>query len=109
MDENERELRQMSSFERLTSTLGYGRRSLSPEAPGSGRPEYVRQRSRSVSSMPGSLDEEEEEEEEDIHFGEHDDDDDDEKDSGDPNEEEVIEDFDEDLLNADEMQNVPFL
>ncbi|PPQ79511.1 hypothetical protein CVT25_003393 [Psilocybe cyanescens] len=131
-------LRQMSSFEKLSSTLGFMsrangdpyRRSASPESSSS----YVdsddedeegplgpdgqrrkRTRRRSMTSMPGTLDE--------SHFGMDDDDeggehnfgcdDDDEEDAYDGEEEdpeeEAEEAFDDDLLAAGEMQNVPFL
>ncbi|KAJ2931724.1 hypothetical protein H1R20_g5333, partial [Candolleomyces eurysporus] len=129
------DLRQMSSFERLSSTLGFMttvnnlRRSASPESQGSsyydsedddeatlsdgavGR-RRRRERRRSMTSMPGSLIDEEE----DIHFsdeeGEHYDDEYDAED-GDheilESEEGEEEAFDDDLLAAGEMQKVPFL
>ncbi|RXW25180.1 hypothetical protein EST38_g692 [Candolleomyces aberdarensis] len=129
------DLRQMSSFERLSSTLGFMttvnnlRRSASPESQGSsyydsedddeatlsdgavGR-RRRRERRRSMTSMPGSLIDEEE----DIHFsdeeGEHYDDEYDAEDGdheGLESEEGEEEAFDDDLLAAGEMQKVPFL
>ncbi|KAJ7490242.1 Lipin/Ned1/Smp2-domain-containing protein [Mycena galericulata] len=131
------ELRQMSSFERLSntlsssfgksSTLGSVRRSLSPESHSSssntfadsddedGDEEYLdsegkrrrRHRRRSMTSMPGSLDDDlqfdmddEPGGSEDGKYGE---------DSQSGMEEEEEEAFDEDLLAAGEMKNVPFL
>ncbi|KAG6896632.1 hypothetical protein C0992_007038 [Termitomyces sp. T32_za158] len=116
-------LRQMSSLERLSSTLGWnqmsndGRRSASPaslydsddEGASDGEGGHKRERRRSMTSMPGTLDE--------MHFGM---DDDDEPFYGSDNEDEDgeavheaeeagEEDFDEDLLVAGEMKNVPFL
>lgn len=128
-------LRQISSFEKLSNTLGFGqtvsmnsRRSTSPASSRSYDSEDEddlelgadghkrRERRRSITSMPGTLDE--------MHFGMNDDDDEspfighDEDDGG---EEGVEEDnmmsdddvgneaFDEDLLAAGEMKNVPFL
>ncbi|KAJ3511574.1 hypothetical protein NLJ89_g4023 [Agrocybe chaxingu] len=139
-------LRQMSSFERLSSTLGFmsrvnnddHRRSESPESSSS----YVesddedddvldtdgkrkrRQRRRSMTSMPGTLDEmhfgmyDDEEGQaplEDHHFIHHVDDEgeegydgDDGDEHGDP-EQDPDETFDDDILAAGEMKNVPFL
>lgn len=119
-------LRQMSSFERLSTTLGL-RRSTSPESY-AGTSSYAgsddedadvdiyghgnRQRRRSMTSMPGSLDDDE------INFGVDEDDDEEgeegEEGSDDEDDEGVDEEggedaFDEDLLAAGEMQNVPFL
>ncbi|KAH0587899.1 hypothetical protein H2248_006651 [Termitomyces sp. 'cryptogamus'] len=121
-------LRQMSSFERLSSTLGWsqtkndGRRDTSPassydsddEGGNEGEGGRKRERRRSMTSMPGTLDE--------MHFGIDDDDDDDQFYGGDDEsadddaghmvhepEEVGEEDFDEDLLVAGEMKNVPFL
>ncbi|KAJ3894206.1 nuclear elongation and deformation protein 1 [Lentinula edodes] len=133
-------LQQMSSFERLSSTLGFSgngssssvlkdRRSDSPDTRSYSSSSYAgsededdddgwnggrRERRRSTTSMPGSL--------EDMNFG---DDDDEEYVHDDPNgdyngeydphgEDEVDEvaaddAFDEDLLAAGEMKNVPFL
>lgn len=129
-------LRQMSSFEKLSSTLAFmtgsisngdnSRRSASPElsssyagsddedgdeseldVDGNSRPKRLRRRS--VTSMPGALDE--------MHFDldeeeEHGDDYEDEEGyEGDENdvEEEAEEEFDEDLLVAGAMKKVPFL
>ncbi|CAA7260114.1 unnamed protein product [Cyclocybe aegerita] len=135
-------LRQMSSFERLSSTLGFMsrvnngdyRRSASPESSSScaesddedddevdtdGK-RKKRQRRRSMTSMPGTLDEthfgmdDDEEEQpplEDHHFIHHDDEGDegyDGDDHGDP-EQDPDEIFDDDILAAGEMKNVPFL
>ncbi|KAJ7639201.1 LNS2-domain-containing protein [Roridomyces roridus] len=123
------DLQQMSSFERLSNTLsssfgrassmGSARRSLSPESYSSssntfadsededddpldpdGKRRRRRDRRRSMTSMPGSLHDDEDlqfdMEDEDVQYGEelHQD------------EEEA---FDEDLLAAGEMKNVPFL
>lgn len=125
-------LRQMSSFERLGSTLTGLRaassstlgssRAMSPDAidsesedegeidleKGGKRPR--RERRRSVSSMPGSLPGSSSSDEE-PQFGV---DEEDEEDDGygyeGENEEEAAEEaFDEDFLAAGEMQNVPFL
>ena len=125
-------LRQMSSFEKLSSTLGFMtgasngdyRRSASPSSSSSylesddededgdldtdGK-KRKRQRRRSMTSMPGTLDE--------TQFGLDDDDDDDlEAQEGEEYEEnerdveeDAEEDFDDDLLAAGEMQKVPFL
>ncbi|KAJ7632102.1 Lipin/Ned1/Smp2-domain-containing protein [Mycena rosella] len=124
------DLRQMSSFERLSNTLSssFGasssspdssRRSLSPESRSSSSTTYAdsededgdldsdekrrrRQRRRSMTSMPGSLDD-------DMQF----DMDDDEPAGYDEESHDAIEDeeeaFDEDLLATGEMKNVPFL
>jgi phosphatidate phosphatase LPIN len=132
-------LRQMSSFERLSSTLAFmtginngdgSRRSASPELSSSsyvtsddedgdeseldldGKPRTIRSR-RSMSSMPGTLDEmqfdmdddDEEKEEKEDHNIDHYEDEDEE----DGVEEEVEEEFDDDLLAAGAMQKVPFL
>ncbi|GJE84370.1 LNS2-domain-containing protein [Phanerochaete sordida] len=124
-------LRQMSSFERLSSTLSGLRvagtalaspRTLTPTEmdsdsedegdleQGTGAHPRRRERRRSVSSMPGSLPGSSSSDEE--RFGE--DEDEEEHDDygyeGGNEEEEVAEEaFDEDLLAAGEMQNVPFL
>ncbi|KAJ6538468.1 LNS2-domain-containing protein [Mycena vulgaris] len=123
------DLRQMSSFERLSNTLSssFGqssspvstRRSLSPESRSSSSTTYAdsededgdldadekrrrQQRRRSTTSMPGSLDD-------DLQF----DMDDDEPGEYEEESQDAIEDeeeaFDEDLLAAGEMKNVPFL
>ncbi|KAF8969328.1 Lipin/Ned1/Smp2-domain-containing protein [Flammula alnicola] len=141
-------LRQMSSFEKLSSTLGFmsrmngedaSWRSTSPSSSSS----YIgsddedddgeispdgqrrrRVRRRSMTSMPGTLDErhfgmDDDEEEEEGHdhlhhddgqfvHGEEDDNYDGEGDEGDADEQ-ADEAFDDDLLAAGEMQNVPFL
>ena len=137
-------LRQMSSFERLSSTLafmtginngdGLSRRSASPEMSSSyagsdeeddenellgvdGRPRTKRLRARSVTSMPGTLDQmhfdmDEDEDEDQEHIDDHyDEDEEGYCYSGDENgvEEEVEEEFDEDLLAAGAMRKVPFL
>ena len=143
-------LRQMSSFEKLSSTLafmtginngdGSSRRSASPEMSSSyagsdeeddesefgvdGRPRTKRPRARSVTSMPGTLDQmhfdmdEDEDEDEDQEHHDIDDDHYDDEDeegygyNGDENgvlEEEVEEEFDDDLLAAGAMRKVPFL
>ncbi|KAF9464839.1 Lipin/Ned1/Smp2-domain-containing protein [Collybia nuda] len=134
-------LRQISSFEKLSNTLGFAqtsstngdRRSTSPESQSSGAydsedddddPEIgadgrrrKRERRRSMTSMPGTLDE--------MHFGMDDEDDnyeDNYNDNYGDGEDEDLEDnmiegdgdagdeaFDEDLLAAGEMKNVPFL
>ncbi|TFK43792.1 Lipin/Ned1/Smp2-domain-containing protein [Crucibulum laeve] len=128
-------LRQMSSFEKLSSTLGFMstvngvRRSLSPESQSSSSNAYAdsddedaedwdldadgnkrkRQRRRSMTSMPGSLD--------DMHFGDSDEEEGDREYEGEEETDEHGEDeeaaaeeaFDEDLLAAGEMKNVPFL
>ncbi|KAG5639717.1 hypothetical protein H0H81_005900 [Sphagnurus paluster] len=124
-------LRQISSFEKLSNTLGFSqtaavtnvRRSASPEssaydseddegeegldADGKRR---RRERRRSMTSMPGTLDE--------MHFGmdeEEEEEDEEEDDNGDGDESEEMDEevgdeaFDEDLLAAGEMKNVPFL
>ncbi|KAG7447541.1 uncharacterized protein BT62DRAFT_1060805 [Guyanagaster necrorhizus] len=127
----EHHLRQMSSFEKLSSTFGFSgssRRSVSPDSmssvtyaeseddsdaeydDGTGR-QKKRARRRSMSSIPGALD--------DMHFelDEREDDgaadEQDEEFDGDGGivaDEEAEEDaFDEDLLAAGEMKNVPFL
>jgi phosphatidate phosphatase LPIN len=126
-------LRQMSSFEKLSSTLGFmrginngdeSRRSASPELSSSyagsddedgdeseldvdGRPRM--RRPRSMTSMPGALDEmhfDLDEEEEGEGHNEYDEDGYD----GDENSaEEMEEEFDDDLLVAGAMQKVPFL
>lgn len=120
-EERSNQLRQMSSFERLSSTLGFMssvnelRRSLSPDpydsededddiSSAAGR---RRERRRSITSMPGSLHEDdmglndddeeegeydEENQEEDFHPEQH-----------------AEEAFDDDLLAAGEMSKVPFL
>ncbi|GLB34082.1 putative LNS2 [Lyophyllum shimeji] len=124
-------LRQFSSFERLSSTLGFSsgdssRRSASPESSSSydseddegedGHGGRRRERRRSMTSMPGTLDE--------MHFGMDDDDEEEEphyahggdraegeggEGEGDIEEDAGDEAFDEDLLAAGEMKNVPFL
>lgn len=119
-------LRQMSSFERLSTTLGL-RRSTSPESH-AGTSSYAgsddedadvdiyghrnRQRRRSMTSMPGSLDDDE------MNFGVDEDDEEegeegeegyDDEDAEGADEEGGEDAFDEDLLAAGEMQNVPFL
>ncbi|KAJ8086959.1 lipin Ned1 [Marasmius tenuissimus] len=122
-DYRDSDLRQMSSFERLRDTLGFSpSRSVSPERPSSSssmwdsedededRAGGRRERRRSMTSMPGSL--------EDMQFG-MDDDEEDVQDDGDYDgdeahddiDEEVVaeEAFDEDILAAGEMKNVPFL
>lgn len=122
-------LRQMSSFERLSSTLGFmtaansSMRSASPESQASdydsddeatlsdgavGRMRRKRERRRSMTSMPGSLMDEEEE----MHFSDDEGDDEYGDEEHDGEGEEGVEEeeaFDEDLLAAGEMQNVPFL
>ncbi|KAJ7752846.1 Lipin/Ned1/Smp2-domain-containing protein [Mycena maculata] len=131
------ELQQMTSFERLSNTLSSsfgqssslsGRRSLSPESHSSSSNTYAdsedddddddpldldgkrrrRQRRRSMTSMPGSLDDDMQFDMDDAEPGEYEDG----KYSGDVQngtEEEEEEAFDEDLLAAGEMKNVPFL
>ncbi|KAK0206929.1 nuclear elongation and deformation protein 1 [Desarmillaria ectypa] len=128
--ELEHRLRQMSSFERLSSTLGFpgsSRRSASPDSmssvtyaesedesdvdcdDGTGKRKRRRRR-RSMSSIPGALD--------DMHFelDEQEDGVEDQQneeldeEGGMMADEEAEEDaFDEDLLAAGEMKNVPFL
>ena len=130
-------LRQMSSFEKLSSTLfginnGDGsRRSASPELSSSyagsdeedgdeiddGRPRTKRPRAKSVTSMPGTLDqmhfdmdeEEDEEEQEEDEEEEHVDDYYNGDENGVEEGEEVEEEFDDDLLAAGAMRKVPFL
>ncbi|KAJ3904324.1 nuclear elongation and deformation protein 1 [Lentinula edodes] len=133
-------LQQMSSFERLSSTLGFSgngssssvlkdRRSDSPDTRSYSSSSYAgsededdddgwnggrRERRRSTTSMPGSL--------EDMNFGNdddeeyvHDDPNDDYNEEYDPHGEDEVDEvaaddaFDEDLLAAGEMKNVPFL
>ncbi|KAG5648821.1 hypothetical protein DXG03_000170 [Asterophora parasitica] len=122
-------LRQISSFEKLSNTLGFSqtssidssRRSASPESSTSydseedegedGNPGRKRERRRSMTSMPGTLDE--------MHFGMDDDDDEGQfgengEDGGNEGMDHMVDDedaeaFDEDLLAAVEMKNVPFL
>ncbi|KAJ6466693.1 LNS2-domain-containing protein [Mycena vitilis] len=131
-DEQQRseELRQMSSFERLSNTLSSSwgksspltdgsRRSVSPESRSSSSYTYAdseeedgdddletdkqrrRRQRRSMTSMPGSLDDE-------LQFDMDDDEPAHNDESHDPIEDEE-EAFDEDLLAAGEMKNVPFL
>ncbi|KAG2013272.1 hypothetical protein CC2G_010202 [Coprinopsis cinerea AmutBmut pab1-1] len=121
------QLRQMSSFERLSSTLGFmssvnsgsGNRSASPDPftsddeddgtlSDSGR---RRERRRSITSMPGSLHDHDMDfdDSEDDDEGEYDDEDEEHQDDGLEPEEHAEEAFDEDLLAAGEMQKVPFL
>jgi len=134
-------LRQMSSFEKLSSTLGFigdaYRRSASPESfyldsddedddgIGSDRQKRKKTRRKSMTSMPGTLDERhfglDDDEEEEPHFtgshpnsysGQDDGQDeayDGEEEERDDPEEEAEEAFDDDLLAAGEMQKVPFL
>lgn len=134
-DRKDAHLRQMSSFERLSSTLSSLRVSGSQALSGStlasprtmtptsmdsdsedeedieqGKPRR-RERRRSITSMPGSLPGSSSSDEE--RFGQSEEDEEDEEDDygyEGGNEEEVAEEaFDEDLLAAGEMQNVPFL
>lgn len=127
--ERSMDLQKMSSFERLSSTLGFsgnnGRRSASPESQSSSSLTFAesddedegfeldvdgkrvrRERRRSMTSMPGSLDDD---------MGLDDDDDDqgghysDDQHQLSDDEEAAEEAFDEDLLAAGEMKNVPFL
>ncbi|KAF9480688.1 LNS2-domain-containing protein [Pholiota conissans] len=130
-------LRQMSSFEKLSSTLGFmskfnddhdDRRSASPssssylgsddededvEIGADGR--RRRTRRRSMTSMPGTLDErhfelddDEDDKDDERQFLHHDEDD--EEEEGDEEEiEHDAEGLDEDILAAGEMANVPFL
>ncbi|KAJ7682441.1 LNS2-domain-containing protein [Mycena polygramma] len=131
-DEQQRsaELRQMSSFERLSNTLSSSwgksspltdgsRRSVSPESRSSSSYTYAdsdeedgeddletdkqrrRRQRHSMTSMPGSLDD-------DLQFVMDDDEPAHDDESHDPIEDEE-EAFDEDLLAAGEMKNVPFL
>ncbi|KAF9266322.1 LNS2-domain-containing protein [Marasmius fiardii PR-910] len=115
------DLRQMSSFERLKDTLGFpASRSVSPERPSSSSSTWDsesedengnvrRQRRRSMTSMPGSL--------EDMHMDDEDEEalDQDEYDDEAGHEDMIDEEaaaeeaFDEDILAAGEMKNVPFL
>lgn len=127
--ERSSQLRQMSSFERLSSTLGFSggdRRSASPDSMSSltyaesefesdveddelaGGKRKKRERTRSMSSIPGALD--------DMHFeidppaGEEGQDGDVEyEEEGEEGEEAAEEDFDDDIFAAGEMKNVPFL
>lgn len=121
----ESQLRQMSSLERLSNTLAaFAQSSSVSGTPRSATPTYVdseeegldlekgdqrrRARTRSMSSMPGSLpgssgyttDE-------DMHFGR--DDDDGDEYEGEDEEEAAEEAFDEDILATGEMEKVPFL
>ncbi|KAJ7098808.1 nuclear elongation and deformation protein 1 [Mycena belliarum] len=124
------DLRQMSSFERLSNTLSssFGksstlgnRRSLSPESRSSSSTTYAdsedeegsldsgekrrRERRRSMTSMPGSL-----HDDDDMQFDM--DDDDEPVEYEEPSQEALEEEeeaFDEDLLAAGEMKHVPFL
>lgn len=130
-------LRQMSSFERLSSTLAFmtginngdgSRRSASPDLSSSyagsdeedgdemelgvdGKPRT--KRPRSVTSMPGTLDQMhfDMDEEEDQEHIDHSEDEESHSYNGDENgvEEEVEEEFDDDLLAAGAMRKVPFL
>lgn len=137
-------LRQMSSFEKLSSTLAFmtginnnngdgSRRSASPDLSSSsyagsdeedgdeselgidGRTRMKRPRARSVTSMPGTLDQmpfEMDEEEDQEHIDDHYDEGEEGYGySGDEHgvEEEVEEEFDDDLLAAGAMRKVPFL
>lgn len=132
----ERTLQQMTSFERLSSTLGFAgssssstvngvQRSASPDSLSSSSLTYAesddeeddeaeldvdafgkrrrRERRRSMTSMPGSLDDE------DMHLDEEEQEDGSEDDITEDEEEAAEEAFDEDLLAAGEMKNVPFL
>ncbi|EPQ59162.1 LNS2-domain-containing protein [Gloeophyllum trabeum ATCC 11539] len=126
-------LRQMSSFERLTSALGGFTRSSSPgpesrsQSPVSQSSTYLdsgsededddlekqrvrrrRERTRSMESMPGSLPGSVDE---DIHFGSDDEEHDEDHGSnrGDNGDEANEATFDEDLLATGEMESVPFL
>lgn len=138
-------LRQMSSFEKLSSTLAFmtginnnngdgSRRSTSPDMSSSsyagsdeedgdeselgvdGRVRTKRPRARSVTSMPGTLDQmhfdmDEEEDHEHIEDDHYDEGEESYGYDGDENgvEEEVEEEFDDDLLAAGAMRKVPFL
>lgn len=134
-------LRQMSSFEKLTSTLGFmsrvntdaSRRSASPSSGssylssddeddeiGSDGQKRKRVRRRSMASMPGTLDErhfglDDSDEEDNSQFIHHDEDNQEEEEGDDGYDgteegtEEQEETFDDDLLAAGEMENVPFL
>lgn len=137
-------LRQMSSFEKLTSTLGFmsrvnndaSRRSASPssgssylssddedEEIGPNGQKRKRVRRRSMTSMPGTLDERhfglDDSDEEDNRQFIHDDDNHDDQEGDDgydgagdeegAEEEDQEEAFDDDLLAAGEMASVPFL
>jgi phosphatidate phosphatase LPIN len=125
-------LRQMSSFERLSSTLAsLGVPSSTIATPGTMSPTSIdsesedededelekgtrgsrrRERRRSVTSMPGSLPGSSSSDEERYGGDEHEDEDEDGYGYEGENEEEVAEEaFDEDILAAGEMQNVPFL
>ncbi|TFK55615.1 LNS2-domain-containing protein [Heliocybe sulcata] len=123
-------LRQMSSFERLTNALGGFTRSSSPvdsrsQSPVSQSSTYLdsgsedeeddlenqmtrrrRERTKSMESMPGSLDDN-------LHFGSEDEgsdgDDGSRSDKDDHVEEAAEADFDDDLLATGEMESVPFL
>lgn len=134
-DHRSSQLRQMSSFERLGSALAgltqsSGRRSASPESHSSSSFTYAdsddeydddetldeeekrqrrRLRRRSMTSMPGSL--------EDMNYGMDDDGEDDAEEDAEEGqyehpieiEEPAEEEFDDDLLAAGEMKHVPFL
>lgn len=139
-------LRQMSSFEKLSSTLAFmtginnnngdgSRRSTSPDMSSSsyagsdeedgdeselgvdGRVRTKRSRARSVTSMPGTLDQmhfdmdEEEGEDQEGHIDHYDEGEESYSYDVDENgvEEEVEEEFDDDLLAAGAMRKVPFL
>lgn len=126
-DRRDPHLRQMSSFERLSNTLSglrvsataLGSTPTSDEEesedegdPGEGTVlRRSRQRTRSVSSMPGSLpgSSSSDEEHSGSEDGEEEDGEEDEYGYDGENEEVADEALDEDLLAAGEMQNVPFL
>lgn len=118
--ERSSDLQKMSSFERLSSTFGFADRSTSPESMSIAESEdedeefevdingktFRRQRRRSMTSMPGSLDDDEmglDDDEAGPDEYEHD------HDSLHPEDEMGEELFDEDLLAAGEMKNVPFI
>ena len=130
VDRKDSHLRQMSSYERLSSALSNLRVSPSTLAsPRTTTPEPIdsesedeedelekgtrsrrRERRRSVSSMPGSLPGSSSSDEEQFGGDDHGEEDEDGYGYEGENEEEVGEEaFDEDLLAAGEMQNVPFL
>ncbi|THV08237.1 LNS2-domain-containing protein [Dendrothele bispora CBS 962.96] len=119
-------LKQMSSFERFSNTLGFSR-SASPESRSSnyadseGEDDEVewewdgskkRTRRRSMTSMPGSLEDmdmefDDNEEEEGEH--EYDEEYDEEQEQDELDEQAAEQALEEDLLAADDMKNVPFL
>ncbi|PPQ74365.1 hypothetical protein CVT24_000659 [Panaeolus cyanescens] len=116
-------LRQMSSLERLSSTLGFGyRRSMSPDSSsyassddeddesGGDIHRKKRERRRSMTSMPGSLDDMQfDDDDEEVYDEEHEEEGEHDFEENEGNELGEEESYDDDLLATGEMQNVPFL